>query len=71
MGFLGTGSSDYLQFLVEAVLLSLLGGVLGVALGIGVTVGYAHVQDIVLSVPVVAIWCDFWNFLTASASSLS
>jgi putative ABC transport system permease protein len=40
-----------LQFLVEAVLLSALGGVLGVVIGVAVTAGYAAVQDIVLSVP--------------------
>ncbi len=43
-----------LQFLVEAVLLSLLGGILGVVLGVGVTIGYAHVQDIKLSIPALA-----------------
>lgn len=41
-----------LQFLVEAILLALLGGVLGVLLGIGVTAGYTRVRDTVLSVPV-------------------
>jgi putative ABC transport system permease protein len=41
-----------LQFLVEAVLLALLGGVLGVLLGVAVTAGYTSVRHIVLSVPV-------------------
>ncbi len=41
-----------LQFFVEALLLALLGGVLGVLIGIGVTVGYAWVQDSVVAVPV-------------------
>jgi putative ABC transport system permease protein len=41
-----------LQFLVEAVLLALLGGVLGVLVGVGVTVGYAWVQHSVIAVPV-------------------
>ena len=43
------------QFLVEAVLLAGLGGLLGTALGVAVTVGYARYEDIVLSVPVSAI----------------
>jgi putative ABC transport system permease protein len=41
-----------LQFLVEAVLLALFGGVLGVLMGVGVTAGYAAVRDMVLSVPI-------------------
>jgi putative ABC transport system permease protein len=44
-----------LQFLVEAVLLALLGGVLGVLLGVAVTAGYTMVQDSVLSVPITTI----------------
>lgn len=39
------------QFLVEAVLLSLLGGVLGLAIGIAVTAGYARARDWTLAVP--------------------
>jgi putative ABC transport system permease protein len=33
------------------VLLSGMGGVFGVVLGVGVTVGYANARDIVLSIP--------------------
>jgi putative ABC transport system permease protein len=44
-----------LQFVIEAVLLSLLGGVLGVVIGSGVTAAYAQVQDIVLAIPVAAV----------------
>jgi putative ABC transport system permease protein len=44
-----------LQFLLEAVMLSCLGGIIGVALGIGVTVVYTQVRHMVLSVPLVAI----------------
>lgn len=44
-----------MQFLVEAVMLSALGGVIGVALGILITRGYASVRDIVFAVPVEAI----------------
>ncbi len=40
-----------LQFLVEAVLLSALGGVIGVVLGTAVTYGYTEVRDSVLSIP--------------------
>ena len=39
------------QFLVEAILLSTLGGVLGIVLGIGITAGYAAVQDITFRCP--------------------
>ena len=39
------------QFLVEALLLSALGGVIGVVLGCAVTVGYTQVRDSVLSIP--------------------
>ncbi|MGZ7000276.1 MAG: ABC transporter permease [Acidimicrobiia bacterium] len=42
------------QFLVEAVLLSALGGVLGVVLGVGITAGYAAIRGIVFSQPVVS-----------------
>jgi putative ABC transport system permease protein len=44
-----------LQFLVEAVLLALLGGVLGVLIGVGVTAGYARVQHTVVAMPVSAM----------------
>ena len=44
-----------LQFLVEAMLLSTLGGAIGVVLGIGITIGYARVQHIVLSVPALSL----------------
>jgi putative ABC transport system permease protein len=44
-----------LQFLVEAVMLALLGGVLGVLLGIGVTAGYTTVRNMVLSVPIATV----------------
>lgn len=40
-----------LQFLVEAMLLSALGGAIGVVLGIGIAIGYTQVQHIVLSIP--------------------
>ena len=43
-----------LQYLVEAVLLSLLGGTIGVGIGAAVTAGYAA-DNIVLSVPATVI----------------
>jgi putative ABC transport system permease protein len=43
------------QFLVEAVLLSGLGGVLGLAIGSAVTAGYAHARDWTLAVPVTGL----------------
>jgi len=43
-----------LQFLVEAILLSALGGVLGVVLGIAITAGYAAIRDITFSQPVIS-----------------
>lgn len=42
------------QFLVEAILLSTLGGVLGILLGVGITAGYAAIQGITFSMPVLA-----------------
>jgi len=39
------------QFLVEAVLLSMLGGIAGVVLGGGITAGYATVRHWIVSVP--------------------
>ncbi|MEP6624757.1 MAG: ABC transporter permease [Acidimicrobiia bacterium] len=42
------------QFLVEAILLSTLGGVLGIGLGVGITAGYAAVQGITFSMPTIA-----------------
>jgi putative ABC transport system permease protein len=44
-----------LQFLVEAVLLSALGGVIGVVLGVAITIGYTKVQHIVLSIPALSL----------------
>ena len=44
-----------LQFLVEAVLLAALGGVLGVLLGVAVTAGYTTARDMVLSVPITTV----------------
>jgi putative ABC transport system permease protein len=44
------------QFLVEALLLSLLGGAAGVGLGAAVTVGYAYVAGFEPLVPAVAGW---------------
>ena len=43
-----------IQFLVEAVLLSGLGGILGVVLGVAITAAYAAVQGIALSIPAAA-----------------
>jgi putative ABC transport system permease protein len=44
-----------LQFLLEAVMLSCLGGVIGVVFGIGVTFVYTQARNMVLSIPLVAI----------------
>ncbi|MBV8386392.1 MAG: ABC transporter permease [Acidimicrobiia bacterium] len=44
-----------LQFLVEAVLLSALGGLAGIAIGAGITVGYASVRGWVISVPLLTL----------------
>jgi putative ABC transport system permease protein len=43
------------QFLVESVLLAALGGVVGLALGTGVTAGYAALRDWTLAVPATAL----------------
>ncbi|HEV3284639.1 MAG TPA: ABC transporter permease [Solirubrobacteraceae bacterium] len=43
------------QFLGESVLLSLLGGLVGVGLGAGATAGYASIQGWILVVPVLAV----------------
>ncbi len=42
------------QFLVEAMLLSVLGGIIGVLLGVAITAGYAGLQGIKFSMPVLA-----------------
>ncbi len=42
------------QFLVEAILLSTLGGVLGLLLGVGITAGYAALENITFSMPLIA-----------------
>ena len=42
------------QFLVEAILLSTLAGVLGLLLGVGITAGYAALQNITFSMPLIA-----------------
>lgn len=44
------------QFLTEALILSLLGGIVGVLIGAGVTAGYATVQGWRIIVPMVAVW---------------
>jgi putative ABC transport system permease protein len=44
-----------LQFLVEAMLLSALGGAIGVVLGVAITIGYTKVQHIVLSIPALSL----------------
>jgi putative ABC transport system permease protein len=44
-----------LQFLVESMLLAGLGGVLGVALGAGITAVYAHYRDWMFAVPQTAL----------------
>jgi len=44
-----------LQFLTESILLSLFGGVVGVALGLSVTLGYANYRDWPLVLPVPAL----------------
>ena len=44
-----------IQFVLESASLSALGGVIGVALGVGVTVGYARRQDWLVDVPTEAL----------------
>ncbi len=44
-----------MQFLGESVLLSLIGGLAGVALGAAATAGYAHTQRWILVVPVLSV----------------
>ncbi len=44
-----------MQFLGESVLLSLLGGAAGIALGAAATAGYASIQGWILVVPVLAV----------------
>ena len=46
------------QFLVEAILLSTLGGVLGIVLGVGITAGYGR-SNITFSMPAVATVIGF------------
>ena len=55
------------QFLVEAVLLSALGGVLGLVLGVAITAGYSAVQSITLSVPMIALVVGFASALVVGA----
>jgi putative ABC transport system permease protein len=55
------------QFLVEAVLLSALGGVLGLVLGVAITAGYSAVQSITLSVPTIALIVGFGSALVVGA----
>ncbi len=55
------------QFLVEAILLSTLGGVLGILLGVGITVGYAAVQGITFSMPAVAALIGFGAAIVVGA----
>ncbi len=43
------------QFVFEAMLLSVLGGIAGAVIGVGITAGYAYSQSIVLAVPVSTI----------------
>jgi len=45
-----------IQFLAESALLSLLGGAVGVAIGAGVTIGYASTHHWTVVVPTVAVW---------------
>ncbi len=40
-----------MQFLIESMLLSGIGGVLGIALGAAITIGYAATRDLTLAVP--------------------
>lgn len=44
-----------LQFLVESMLLSGIGGAVGVAAGAGITAGYAHVREWTFAVPQTAL----------------
>ncbi|WP_420640079.1 ABC transporter permease [Candidatus Poriferisocius sp.] len=44
------------QFLTEALILSLAGGVAGVLLGVGVTAGYSATQDWRVIIPGLAVW---------------
>jgi putative ABC transport system permease protein len=44
-----------MQFLMESLLLSALGGLTGVALGAGVTGGFALVRNLPLTLPPVAV----------------
>jgi putative ABC transport system permease protein len=55
------------QFLVEAILLSALGGVLGILLGITITAGYAALQTITFSMPVLAAIIGFGAALVVGA----
>lgn len=45
----------WIQFVVESSLLSLLGGVLGIAVGVAITVGYARVQGWRIDLPVTSL----------------
>ena len=55
------------QFLVEAVLLSGLGGILGLVLGVAITAGYSTVQSITLSVPALALVVGLGSALVVGA----
>jgi putative ABC transport system permease protein len=43
------------QFLIEAVLLSVMGGIAGVVLGTAITAGYATMRDWIVSVPLITV----------------
>jgi putative ABC transport system permease protein len=43
------------QFVIEAVLLSVMGGIAGVVLGTAITAGYATVRDWIISVPLITV----------------